>query len=61
MIVQYYYWVCHRFYSNEAARTNGGYRAAAYVIELRGSGMGNGGFLLPAEQVSLALLCMYDG
>lgn len=36
------------FYSDDASSNNGGYRSAAFVIELRG---GNAGFLLPAEQI----------
>lgn len=37
------------FYSDDAASNNGGYRSAAFVIELRDKG--EYGFLLPAEQI----------
>ncbi len=38
-----------RVYSNDAASTNKGYRAASICIELRDTGQY--GFLLPADQV----------
>ena len=45
-----------RFYSDDASSNNGGYRSAAFVIELRG---GNAGFLLPAEQVTLYMYSIH--
>ena len=44
----------HRFYSRDAAHTNGGYRSASLCIELRSDSDGPG-FLLPAEQVGSVL------
>ena len=40
-----------RFYSEDAAGRNGGYRAAPYCIELRGTENDGYGFILPANQV----------
>ena len=40
-----------RFYSEDAAGRNGGYRAAPYCIELRGTENDGYGFVLPANQV----------
>lgn len=43
----------HRFFGDDASSNNGGYRAAAYVIELRSRESGNAGFLLPPDQVRI--------
>ena len=42
-----------RFYSDDAASSNGGYRPASYCIELRGTEQDSYGFALPANQVGL--------
>ena len=42
-----------RFYSEDAAGRNGGYRAASYCIELRGTETDGYGFVLPANQVGI--------
>ncbi len=39
----------HRFYGVHASRTNGGYRAASYMVVLRDTG--KYGYLLPPDQV----------
>ena len=39
----------YRFYTEDAAENNDGYRAAGYTIELRDTG--EYGFLLPPDQV----------
>ena len=39
------------FYSEDAAGRNGGYRAAPYCIELRGTENDGYGFVLPANQI----------
>ena len=43
------YDVSYRFYTEDAAEKNDGYRAAGYTIELRDTG--RYGFLLPPDQV----------
>ena len=43
----------YRLYSQDAARTNGGYRSASFCLELRGDDSSNYGFLLPANQVNI--------
>ena len=45
-----------RFYSEDAAGRNGGYRAAPYCIELRGTENDGYGFVLPANQVGNRLV-----
>ena len=42
-----------RFYSDNATKTNGGYRAAGYTISLRDTG--EYGFLLPPDQVKAGI------
>jgi len=52
--VAFLYCVVHlhnRFYSDDAAASNGGYRPASYCIELRGTEADSYGFMLPANQV----------
>lgn len=50
----------HRFFGDEASANNGGYRAAAYVIELRSRESGTTGFLLPPDQVRVHILYYLD-
>ena len=48
----------YRFYTEDAAENNDGYRVAGYTIELRDTG--RYGFLLPPDQVPhINLLSLY--
>ncbi len=48
----------HRFYSDDAASGNKGYRAAGYTIELRDRGQY--AFLLPPDQVYMYKQWLYS-